>query len=187
VTCKSPIDFETLIAYWLGELPAAVEEPLEEHLFGCQHCTRRLEELAALASGIRAAVRAGAVAAIISAQFLESMKKQGMRIREYAPPRGGRVDCTMKADDDLVVSRLAAPLAGVKRLDAHQTIEIGGQVVADLRLEDVPFDPTAVEVFHAQGGRLRHMPAHTARVRLISVEDAGEREIGHYTFVHTPG
>jgi len=48
MTCKNPIGFETLIAYWLGEVPEKSEAKLDEHLFGCAHCTRRLEELAAL-------------------------------------------------------------------------------------------------------------------------------------------
>ena len=44
MTCKNPIGFETLIAYWLGEVPEKSEAKLDEHLFGCAHCTRRLEE-----------------------------------------------------------------------------------------------------------------------------------------------
>ena len=77
--CAQPIDFETLIAYWLGELDAAAEAPLEEHFFACAHCTRRLEGLAALASGIRAAVRDGAVAMALTPRFLGYLKEQGLR------------------------------------------------------------------------------------------------------------
>ena len=35
MTCKNPIGFETLIAYWLGEVPEKSEAKLDEHLFGC--------------------------------------------------------------------------------------------------------------------------------------------------------
>jgi hypothetical protein len=188
VTCKSPIDFEALVAYWLGELPAAIEAPLEEHFFGCAHCTRRLEELSAMASGIRAAVRAGTVAAVISVPFLEQMKRAGFRIREYRVPPGGTVNCTIRADDDAVVGRMQAPLAGVKRLDALQSIEIGGQRGPDVRLEDVPFDPASGEVLHIPPAAwLKTLPANTSRVTLIAVDEAGERELGEYTFAHTPG
>ena len=55
--CTAPVDFAALVAYWVGELSAAAEAPLEEHLFGCASCTRRLDELAALWSGTRTAVR----------------------------------------------------------------------------------------------------------------------------------
>jgi hypothetical protein len=188
VTCKNQIDFEALIAYWLGELPAAVEEPLEEHLFGCAQCTRRLEALAAMGSGIRAAVRAGTVAAVISLPFLEQLKKEGFRIREYRLAPGGRVDCTLRADEDAVVSRLQAQLAGVTRLDALQTLDIGGERVRELRVEDVPFDPAAGEVvLIPSAAELRSLPANTARVTLIAVDEAGERTLGEYTFAHTPG
>jgi anti-sigma factor RsiW len=181
------ISLETLIAYWLGELPAAAQEPLEEHLFACASCSARLEELAALASGIRAAVRDGRVAAVISVPFLEMLKRQGLRIREYRVPPGGRVDCTLRADDDAVVSRMQAPLAGVKRVDALRRMEVGDEVT-ETRLEDVPFDPAAGEVLHLPSAAwVRGLPANTLRVRLVAVDEAGERPLGEYTFAHTPG
>ena len=181
------ISLETLIAYWLGELPAAEEAPLEEHLFACASCSARQEELAALAAGIRATVREGRVAAVISKPFLEALKRQGLRIREYRVPPGGRVDCTLRADEDAVVSRMQAPLAGVKRVDALRRMEVGGEVVYEGRLEDVPFDPAAGEVLHLPPAAwVRGLPANTLRVRLVAVDEAGEREIGDYTFAHTP-
>jgi anti-sigma factor RsiW len=186
VTCTSPIEFEALIAYWLGELPATEEAPLEEHLFACASCTARLEALASLAAGIRATVREGQVAAVISVPFLEALKHQGLRIREYRVPAGGRVDCTLRADEDAVVSRMQAPLAGVTRVDALRRLELGGEVL-ESRLEDVPFDPAAGEVLHLPSAAwVRGLPANTLRVRLVAVEAAGEREIGEYTFAHTP-
>ena len=187
VTCTSPIEFETLIAYWLGELPAAAESPLEEHLFACLSCTARLEMLAALAAGIRATVREGRVAAVISVPFLEALKRQGLRIREYRVPAGGRVECTLRADEDAVVSRMQVPLAGVKRVDALRRLEVGGQVL-ESRLEDVPFDPAAGEVLHLPSPAwVRRLPANTLRVQLVAVDEAGERTLGEYTFAHTPG
>ncbi|HEX6317378.1 MAG TPA: zf-HC2 domain-containing protein [Burkholderiales bacterium] len=181
------ISLEKLIAYWLGELPAAEEAPLEEHLFACAECSARLEELAALAAGIRATVRDGRVAAVISVPFLEMLKRQGLRIREYRVPPGGRVDCTLRADEDAVVSRMQAPLAGVKRVDALRRMEVGGEVT-ETRLEDVPFDPAAGEVLHLPSAAwVRGLPANTLRVRLVAVDEAGERPLGEYTFAHTPG
>jgi hypothetical protein len=186
--CKEPIGFETLVAYWLGEVAPEEEAPLEEHLFACASCSARLEELSAFADGIRAVVRQGRVAAVISAPFLEALRRQGLRIREYRVPPGGRVDCTMRTDDDAVVSRMQAPLAGVKRVDLLQRVEVGGEV-SEFRLEDVPFDPAAGEVLTLplSPAALRKMPAHTARMRLVAVEETGERELGEYVFAHTPG
>jgi hypothetical protein len=187
LSCAKPIEHETLLAYWLGELPPAQEAPLEEHLFACAACSARLEELGALASGIRAAVRAGAVKAVISVPFLETLKRQGLRIPEYRVPPGGRADCTLRAEDDAVVGRMQVQLAGVKRVDALQRLEAGGKV-SEARVEDVPFDAAAGEVlFLPSAAELRRLPAHTMRMRLMAVDEAGERSLGEYTFAHTPG
>lgn len=179
-----PIELETLMAYWLGERES---EEVEEHLFACAACSARLEEVAALGAGLRAVVREGRVAAVVSAPFLEALKRQGLRIREYRVPPGGRVECTLLAQDDAVVSRMQAPLAGVKRLDLLWRIEAGGEA-AEARIEDVPFDPAAGEVLSLpSAAALRRQPAHTMRIRLVAVEEAGERSLGEYIFAHTPG
>lgn len=185
--CATPIDVERLVAYWLGELPAADETPIEEHFFACPHCARRLEELAALAYGVRAVVRAGAVQAVITLPFLEQMKRQGMRIREYRVAPGGRVACTIGEDDDAVVGRMQVDLAGVTRVDALQSLDLGDGRVQRWRLEDVPFDRTADEVLSLPSAvALRKLPAHTYRVQLVTVDAEGERPLGEYTFAHTP-
>ena len=185
--CAKPIEIEPLVAYWLGELPAAADAPIEDHLFGCAHCTRRLEELAALAFGIRAVVRRGAVQAVITQPFLEQMKRQGMRIREYRLAPGERVACTIRANDDAVVGRMRVPLAGVKRVDALHSLDLGDGRVQQWRVEDVPFDPDAGEVLSLpSAAELKKLPAHTSRVQLVAVDESGERSLGEYTFAHTP-
>ncbi len=108
--CAMPIEVEALVAYRLGELPPEAELPIEEHLFGCASCARRLEELAVLAFGISAAVRNGALRAMITQPFLELMKRHGMRVREYGLAPGERVVCTICADDDAVVGACARRL-----------------------------------------------------------------------------
>jgi hypothetical protein len=182
-----PIEFERLAAYWLGELALAEEEKLEEHFFACAHCAGRLEWLAALSAGVRAAVRAGALGLVVSAPFVEAMKQAGMRLREYRVGPGERVDCTIAADEDAVVSRIRAPLAGVKRLDLLQRVAVGGVEQPEVRLEDVPFDPRSGEVlFIPPPAALKKMPAHRMRMRLAAVGEAGETPLGEYTFAHSP-
>jgi hypothetical protein len=185
--CANPIEHETLAAYRLGELPAEEEENVEAHYFGCAHCARRLERLEACASGIRAVVREGRIALALTARYLAHLKDEGLRIREYPVAPGGSVNCTITAEDDAVVSRLEVPLAGVGRLDALHTVDIGGRTES-LRVQDLPFDVQAGEVLLApSAAELRKMPAHTWRVQLLAVDEAGERALGEYTFRHTPG
>ena len=177
-------DLEALVAWWLADLPAGDADRVEEHLFGCASCAARVEWLAALSEGVRAAVRAGALGMVVSAPFVEAMKRAGLRVREYRLEPGGRVNCTIAADDDAVVSRVRAQLAGVKRLDILKDIDEGRE---RFEVRDVPFDPASGEVlFILMPARLKKMPAHIARVRLVAVDEAGRRTLGEYTFDHAP-
>lgn len=171
-------EFATLVDYWFGDLPSEREAAFEEHLFGCAECTAKLQELAALGAAVRNAWRAGAVRAVISRPLYEAMKKEGLRLREYPVVPGGSVNCTIAASDDFVVSRLSAPLANVRRVD----------LVTDAgRFEDVPFDASAGEVLVCPSpADLKRRSAFTTRMRLLAVEDAGERLLGEYTFEHAP-
>jgi hypothetical protein len=183
MTCADPIGFEDLVAYWLGELPAVREATLEEHVFGCAHCTKRLEVVVALASGVRAAVKDGKVSMVVSEPFVEAMKRAGLSLREYRLAPGGSVNCTIHASDDAVVARIRAPLAGVRRVDLVRERDGGPQV----RLADVPFNAETGEVLTIPSAAwLKTMPSFTMRMRLIAVGDADEKEIGEYTFNHSP-
>jgi len=176
--------FADLVEYWFGELDLAREEALEEHLLGCAECTARLEELVALGAGVRAAFRAGTLRAVVSRGFVERLKREGLRLREYPVAPGGSVNCTIARDDDYVISRLQAPLADVRRVDL---VLLGEEGEPHETLEDVPFDPGAGEVlFCPSPAALKELPAYTDRVRLLAVEAGGARTLGDYTFVHTP-
>jgi hypothetical protein len=175
-------DFERLVAYWLGE-----DDELEGHYFACGQCAARLEWLAALSDGVRAALRAGALGLVVSSPFVEAMKRAGMRLREYPAAPGTTVECTLRADEDGVVSRLRAPLGGVKRIDLLARVEVGGAAEPEARLEDVPFDAAAGEVvLLPPAALLKRMPQHRVRMRLVSVDAGAESPLGEYTFSHTP-
>lgn len=115
------------------------------------------------------------------------MKRQGMRIREYRLAPGESVACTIRLDDDAVVGRMRVALAGVKRVDLLESFDLGDGAVRHTRLEDVPFDPDADELIALPSAvALRRMPAHTFKVRLVAVDEAGERQLGEYRFSHSP-
>ena len=176
--------FEQLVGYWLGE-PVDGDD-LENHVFACAGCSPRLEWLAALGAGVRAVVRGGLVGMVASPGFVEALRKAGLRLREYTLNPGTTVNCTIAAEDDAVVSTIRAPLGAVKRLDALWRVEVEGEAT-ELRLEDVPFDAARGEVrFMPAASVLKRMPAHRQEVRLVAVDEAGEREIGEYTFAHQP-
>ena len=180
--CIAPIPFAALVDYWFGDLAQNEEERIEEHLFGCAQCSEQLGELAKLGAGIKSAFRSGEAWAVISPDFLQRMKQEGLRLREYRVGPGGSVNCTINAADDAVVSRLQASLEGVTRVDL---VRLSAQ--GEGRLTDIPFEPTAGEVlFCPSAASLKQAPAYTETIRLLAVDEAGERPIADYTFIHTP-
>lgn len=184
VACPSPLDWNTLLAYWLGELDPDAEARTEEHYLGCAACSQRLEDLAALAQGVRALTQASGVDAVVSADFVRRLNERGLRVREYRVPRNGSVNCTVAPDDDFVVAHLAAPLADVVRLDA---IYLNNDDGNETRHADIPFDPDSGSVtISTRIVALRALPATTQRIRLLAVTDHSERILGEYTFKHTP-
>ena len=179
-----PVD--ALLDYWLNDAaPAAAVDAVDEHLMQCDACGAALDELVALGDGVRAAFRAGAISAVTTPAFVQRLVGQGVRVREYRPPPNGSVECSVAPDDDLLVSHLAAPLAGVERLDAVAVSSLAPGV--EHRLEDLPFDPTAGEVLWLpKVAEVKTLPAHTLQVTLLAIEPGGAREIGRYAFHHRP-
>src|SRR5215831_11133163 len=135
MSCPTPLNAATLADYWLGLLPKHEEELLEEHLFACEDCNARLSEIIALADGIRKLARDGSLRMVVSETFLERAAAEGMRIRQYAPPRGGKVDCTVTLEDDLLIGRLAADFSESRRIDLAIC---DGSGVEMTRLADIP-------------------------------------------------
>jgi len=180
--CPAPLDERTLVEYLLGELTDDAEAAVDEHILGCGHCSARLGELVALAGGIRAALRHGKVHAFVSDPFVRRLAGQGLRVREYHLPHNGSVNCTVTPEDDLVVSHLAAPLAGVSRVD----VVLSAPGMPEEVCQDVPFDVARGEVIYAPNTtELRAAPSFRLRLELVAVDDRGKRVIGAYTFNHS--
>jgi hypothetical protein len=182
MNCANPIDEGVLADYWLAALPPSEEESVEEHLLSCDACGARLREIVAIADGIREMAREGSVRVVVSEAFLERAAREGLRVRQYAPPRGGSVNCTVTADDDLLVARLAVDLSKAKRVDLCYT-HPGGTV----RLPDIPVNPASGGVIlNVSIPQMRSAPAHVAVIQLLALDDTGERVLGEYTFNHSP-
>lgn len=181
--CASPVPLSTLLEYWLGELDESRDAQLDEHLLACGHCSANLQSLVDLGGEVRAAVRAGAFSAILTDTFVKRLAAQGLRLREYRVPHNGSVHCTVAPDDDLLITRLDAPLVDVGRLDVERL----GDGASLERLSDVPFDAAAGEVILTfRMADIRALPASTIRYRLLAPAPSGERLVGEYTFHHSP-
>jgi hypothetical protein len=175
--------FGDLLHYWFGDSDEATTAAIDEHLFGCDVCGAQLEGIAALARGVRDAFGAGRLSVVVSPRFVARLAEQGLRVREYRVPLNGSVNCSVAAADEVVVGRLQVPLEGVHRLDVAADTSLGRDTEW---LRDIPFDAATGEVvLISKLAELRELPTHELRVRLLSVEEQGPRQIGHFTFRHT--
>jgi hypothetical protein len=184
MNCSNPIDAAVLADYWLAALAKPEEEAVEQHLFDCDECGARLREVIALAEGVRKLAREGSLRMVVSDTFLKRAAEEGLRVREYAPPAGGGVQCTVTAEDDLLIGRLAANLSGAKRVDLCICDERG---VEQLRLPDIPVQSGASNVVYQESITFaKAAPTNKMIMRLVAFDEAGaERVLGEYTFNHT--
>ncbi|MDM0110781.1 zf-HC2 domain-containing protein [Variovorax sp. J22R133] len=180
--CRQPIAFDTLVEHWLGELDDARTQQVDEHLLGCDACGAQLDEIIALGEGVRGAFNAGLFGTAVGADFPRRLSGRGLRLREYRVERNGSVNCSIDPQDDVLISRLSAPLSGIERLDL---VRVGVPGEPEFRAADIPFDAASGEVvFVMPAARLRKMPSYVEHMRLVAVDPSGERLIGDYTFNH---
>jgi hypothetical protein len=184
VKCSNPIEAAILMDYWLACLPSADEGAVEQHLMTCDECGDRLREVIALAEGLRALARSGSVQVVISDQFVKHAAESGLRVREYAPPQGEGVQCTVAADDDLLVARLAVDLSTASRVDLSWCDPHG---VERQRMADIPVRSDTGSVICQQSITwAKASPTSSMIARLLAVDEKGqERLLGEYTFHHT--
>jgi hypothetical protein len=184
VTCRAPIDPAVLADYWLGLLPAAEEETVETHLFECDACGHRLQGIIDIAEGLRALARAGSLRVVLGEDFVRHAAETGRRVRQYDFVPGQTVPCTISADDDLLVARLAVDLSGAERVDLSfrdpQGVERG-------RMNDIPVRIDAGHVILQESSAFaKAAPTSSMVARLLAVDAAGEeRLLGEYFFEHT--
>lgn len=182
--CAMPIDADVLMDYWLAILPAPEEEAVETHLLACDRCGERLRETIALVDGLRSLARSGALQVIVGDRLVGRATETGRRVREYAPPSGDSVQCTVSAEDDLLLAYLVADLRDATRVDLSWC---DPPDVERTRMPDIPVRADVGHVICQQAiVWAKRAPSGSMTARLLAVDGAGsERVIGEYTFHHT--
>jgi hypothetical protein len=180
--CLSPFAADTLLDYWAGDLDAPESDRVEEHLFTCGDCVRRLDSLASLGSALAEVARQGRIAGIISRTLLNRMQRDGVRVRYYSLSPGQTVPCAAFPGDDLVVVALRADLGGVRAV----TLSAAGSGNLPVgRVDDAPVHGPDGEVLWATPGALvREIPSGRVRLTLAS-SGADGRVLGEYVLDHS--
>jgi hypothetical protein len=184
MNCSSPIDAAVLADYWLALISGSDEEAVEIHLLECDACGEHLREVIALAEGIRQLAREGSLRMVVSDAFLKCIEEEGFHIRQYAPAPGGSVECTVTAEDDILIGRLAANLTGVTRVDLCVCDDAGVEV---MRMSDIPVNSGSDSVIYQESITFaKAAPTHRMTMRMVTFDESGEeRPLGEYRFNHT--
>lgn len=179
-----PCSLGDLVDYLLGELPAAAESELEEHLFGCPACGEALESVERIATAVGAAVQGAEVGANVTGAFLEQALADGLSLREYRLAPGQTVECSAGREDYFVV-RLAVEAPEVGGLTLHGSMEdldSGGSQ---------PLPEREVERDEALGEVLLVFPGSVVRTYprslwTLTVESSSGSRLGPYVLDHAP-
>jgi anti-sigma factor RsiW len=179
--CATPIPDADIAEYWSGELPADAAGRLEDHLFSCDLCARRVAEGEALLDAVRAVVRGGRFNAVVTDAVLNRLAREGVRVRSYTLEPGSTLACAVFPEDDLVVTRLRADMTGVDTVDIvmnHPNHAAGRSAV--------PVEPGRTEVVYViSAAVLQQLPSATVHLTMTAASGAESRVLGEYILEHT--
>jgi len=174
--CASPVPFETLVAWWTGDLPDDEAARVEEHVFACDACADASARLAKLATGVRELLPP-----IISHARRDRLVAEGARIRVTRVEPGVDARAVFGHDVDLLVHALRADLSRAERVDVEIVLQERGVSTV---WEAVPFDAASGEVLICCQRHFRHLSADGPVFRLYAVEAGERRAVGDYFVLH---
>lgn len=183
-------DSEIVTGYLAGDLAPQDEASFEAHLFSCEVCVRRLEELQRLGAGVREAARAAQVGGLVTDDVLNRWARDGVRVRSYALSPGEVVPCAVWAGDDMLVVRLRGNFEGLSSVTVARRVSVGegadspSEVTGSI--PDVPIAAAHADLIYATpAAALRELPSVDVELIVRDGPTDGGRTIGIYTLRHT--
>jgi anti-sigma factor RsiW len=163
--CAAPLAFETLVAYWAGDLPQPETDAVDAHVIACATCATAAERIAVITEGIRASI-----SPFITARELDALRARGLRVEENPVRPGERAPVLFRRDIDLLVHRLGElDLSRAERVQVRVLSEETGDVM--MESPAVPFLAVSGEVLIACQRHFSEMPPDV--VFEVSVIEAG--------------
>jgi hypothetical protein len=186
--CSTPLPLQELLDWERGDLLAAEDTRVEEHLLGCGECAERLAEALRLGGEVARLVAQGRVSAAVTGDLVEAADRRGLRVRTYRLAPGEAVACTAAPEDGFVVVRLAVDARLGEAVDLLSEVrDLTTGATSSRRIEDVPVDRSRGELVMLYSGDLvRSLPRTLWTLHAATRGPEGERLQGPYTLDHTP-
>ncbi len=125
--CAKPVSWEQLVDYWAGDLDPATVESVDEHLFGCELCSRESERVARLAQAFRTQVPI-----VVTDEQVAALRSRGVVIEVNAFVPNVRSAVVFPSGVDLVILRLGGmDLTDVERVHLMVKSESSGEILAE--------------------------------------------------------
>src|SRR5262249_53954370 len=137
--CTTPLPFETLVAYWAGDLATADNDEIEEHLFACDACARASARIAAITERLRALVPP-----IVTRSIVDALRARGHRVDDNVVAPEVRSHVVFAGQDFIIHHLSGMALADAARVRVSVRVEESGEVLVEQ--PDAPFDAAAGEV-----------------------------------------
>lgn len=179
----TPLPFDVLVDYWLGDLAPDREAEVEEQLFAGEETARRLEAVARLDRTVCELVRRGQVQATVTLETLAQLERAGASLRTYHIEPGQTVPCGIGSEDYVAV-RLNGPFEGLEAVDLDVEIVPEGDDPIQMTQPGLPVDAGSGEVVMLfPGAMIRPLPSTKIRYR---VRNADGDDLGEYRLDHSP-
>jgi hypothetical protein len=138
--CASPVSFETLVAYWAGDLPSVESDAVEAHVMSCSSCTATSARVAAVAEALRAQIPP-----IVNREQVAKLRARGLKIVDNPVRVGERKVAVFTPGVDIMLHRLGGlDLSHATRVGVTVKVEETGDLL--FQTDDAPFDREAGEV-----------------------------------------
>ena len=176
-TCSSPLSWETLVAYWAGDLDAAQTDQVDEHVMGCDVCSDESARVAQITEGVRSMIPV-----FLSPERLAALRARGTRVIENRVTAGTTKTAFFPLGAEVLLHRLGGlDLEGVET--AHVTVlreETGEVLLVD---EHAPFDRAAGEILVACQ---RHFGANDRTIvfEVRTRDPSGTMHLARYAIPH---
>ncbi len=182
--CRS--SWDDLTDWWAGDLAPAVADALEDHLLGCEDCSRRAERLRDLAHSIAALARSGLLAGPATPGIVRRLEHDGLRVHRYTIGPGEVVPCSVWPDDQVMAAVLDVRAVLGEAGTRFDLLARAGDEPA-IRVDDVPLDrATGTLTWLSAAARERQRPVTRVSFQVLRVSGQRASVAAEYGLAHEP-